>query len=370
VKTLVLNAGSSSLKYKLFIDGKDVAGGIVELVGGHKEYKEALYEVERKILQSGRLDSFSSLDGVGHRVVHGGELFTFPTLVDESVVDRLRELIPLAPLHNPANIEGIVSMRELAPKVPQVAVFDTAFHHTMQREAYLYAIPLDLYRRYAIRRYGFHGTSHFYVAKEAAKVLKKPLDELNLITLHLGNGASVCAVENGKSVDTSMGFTPLEGLVMGTRCGDLDPEIPTFLQEMGIDVRSLLNKDSGLKGLCGRSDMRDVERMAADGDEDARTALKLYARRVCKYIGAYSILLGRIDALVFTAGVGENSPVVRDMICQGLRGMGIVLDRNRNGSGERIVSADDSEVEVLVVQTNEELEIARQTEALLSDNRL
>ncbi len=372
MKILVLNAGSSSLKYKLFDGGKAVTGGEVERIGqsgGVKDHTEALAIAEKRLEKSGALLSFSSLDGVGHRVVHGGEKFTGPALVDDTLIERLKELIPLAPLHNPANIEGIVTMRRVVPHIPQVAVFDTAFHQSMPKEAFLYAIPLETYRRYGIRRYGFHGTSHHYVAKEAAKFLKKPLDELNIITLHIGNGASACAIEGGRSIDTSMGFTPLEGLVMGTRCGDLDPEIPLFLQKRGVDADALLNRESGLKGLCGESDMREVERLAAGGDQDAVTALELFARRIRKYIGAYAALLGRVDALVFTAGIGENSSVVRELSCMGLERFGIALDGGRNEEGRKEISAEGSSTKILVIPTDEELEIARETETLLNSLR-
>ena len=373
MKILVLNAGSSSLKYRLFENEKKVAGGIVERIGekgGVKDHTEALAMAEKRLKESGAVLSFASLDAVGHRVVHGGEKFTGPAVVDEALIETLKGLIPLAPLHNPANIEGIVTMRKIAPHVPQVAVFDTAFHQSMPKEAFLYAIPLEMYRRYGIRRYGFHGTSHCYVAKEAAKLLQRPLGELNIITLHIGNGASACAIEGGRSIDTSMGFTPLEGLVMGTRCGDLDPEIPIFLQERGVDAAELLNKESGLKGLCGRSDMREVERLAAEGDKDAVTALELFARRIRKYIGAYAALLGRVDAVVFTAGIGENSSKVRESACRGLERFGIELDSDKNLEHRTEISTERSAVKLLVIPTDEELEIARQTGALLSDDRL
>ncbi|BBG66118.1 acetate kinase [Hydrogenimonas sp.] len=374
MKVLVLNAGSSSLKYRLFVDEKQVAYGAVERIGesesGIKNHMEALKVVGKRLRSSGVVGSFDSLDAVGHRVVHGGEKFTDPVLVDEKVIEALRELIPLAPLHNPANIEGILTMRKIAPDVPQVAVFDTAFHQSMPKEAFLYAIPLELYSSYGIRRYGFHGTSHSYIFAEAAKLLGRPRESLNVITLHLGNGASACAIENGRSIDTSMGFTPLEGLVMGTRCGDLDPEIPLFLEEKGVDAGKILNKESGLKGLCGYNDMREVEKSAADKSAEAQTALKIYSRRVRKYIGAYFALLGRVDAVVFTAGIGENSPKIREMVCSGLENLGIELDMAKNRAGETDISKDTSRSRIFVIKTDEELQIARETEALLSDGRL
>lgn len=373
MKILVLNAGSSSLKYRLFSNREEAAGGVVERIGepeGVKDHMEALKIAEREILSSGIVKRFGDLDGVGHRVVHGGERFSRAALIDSSVLEALKELVSLAPLHNRANIEGIETMKKLAPGVAQVAVFDTAFHQSLSEEAFLYAVPIEIYREFGVRRYGFHGTSHLYVAKEAAKLLGAPLKELNIITLHLGNGASACAIEGGRSVDTSMGFTPLEGLVMGTRCGDLDPHIPLFLQEKGLDAAKILNSESGLKGLCGRNDMREVERMAQEGDEKAILALKIFVRRVKKYIGAYSAILGRVDALVFTAGIGENSPLVRSLCCEGLEGLGFVLDEERNRNLRSVVSSQESSVKILVIQTDEELEIALQTEALLREDRL
>ncbi len=373
MKILVLNAGSSSLKYTLFKDGRELFRGMVAHIGeasGPKSHMEALKIAQKKIKESGAVETFERLDGVGHRVVHGGERFTEPTLVDETLIEELKELIPLAPLHNPANIEGIVTMGKIAPKIPQVAVFDTAFHQSMTKAAFLYAIPIEFYREHGVRRYGFHGTSHHYVAKEAAKLLKRPLEELNIITLHLGNGASACAIEGGKSVETSMGFTPLEGLVMGTRCGDLDPEIPLFLQEIGADVKDVLNYKSGLKGLCGSNDMRQVQKLAESGDEQAAVAIEIFTRRVKKYIGAYSALLGRVDALVFTAGIGEKSAYVRRLCCSGLDWLGFELDERENSKNSRVVSTEGSRVKILVIPTDEELEIALQTEAVLRDDRL
>ncbi len=373
MKVLVLNAGSSSLKYRLFDAGREIGSGVIERIGeqgGVKDHMEALKIAQDRMGADGVLSSFDSLDAVGHRVVHGGEKFTQPAVVDDELIDVLKKLVPLAPLHNPANIEGILTMRKIAPKIPQVAVFDTAFHQSMPKESFLYAIPLELYDRYAIRRYGFHGTSHSYVCKEAAKLLGRPPESLNLITLHLGNGASACAVESGRSIDTSMGFTPLEGLVMGTRCGDIDPQIPLFLNGKGVDAEEVLNRRSGLKGLCGHNDMREVLKLADEGFADAKTALSIYTRRIRKYIGAYAALLGRVDAVVFTAGIGEKSPKVRELSCRGLEGFGIELDSTKNSTGEVEISIESGPVKIFVIKTDEELEIARQTEALLSDARL
>ncbi|BDY13865.1 acetate/propionate family kinase [Hydrogenimonas cancrithermarum] len=373
MKILVLNAGSSSLKYALYENlGKRVEGNI-EHIGepnGPKDHRTALFEIERELAGHGEIRAFDELDAVGHRVVHGGEKFVEPVQIDERVVEAIRALIPLAPLHNPANLQGIELMRKLIPDIPQVAVFDTAFHQSMEEEAYLYAIPLALYEKYGIRRYGFHGTSHAYVAKEAAKYLKRAPETLNLITLHLGNGASACAVQRGRSVDTSMGFTPLEGLVMGTRSGDIDPEIPIFMQKEGMDADRLLNKESGLKGLCGHNDVRTIEKMAKAGDKTSRTALKIFSRRIKKYIGAYTALLGNVDAVVFTGGIGEHSAMVRRMVCEGLEPLGICLDDTKNRKNVNIVSTEGSGVKILVIPTDEALEIARQTETVLSVHKL
>ena len=284
---------------------------------------------------------FSKLDAVGHRVVHGGEKFTEATLIDDEVLKAIEELRVLAPLHNPVNLEGILVAKEHAPTTPQIAVFDTAFHSSMPKEAYLYALDYEMYEKHSIRRYGFHGTSHSFVAKEAAKILEKDLSELNLITLHLGNGASVCAIENGKSIDTSMGFTPLEGLVMGSRCGDLDPAIVLYMQkELSLSAEEVdieLNKNSGLLGICGLNDLREI---LNSSDKKAQLALSMMVRRIQKYIGAYMALLGRVDAIVFTGGIGENSPYIRD----------------------RVMSSElFKDIKSLVIKTDEELEIARET---------
>ena len=368
MKILVLNSGSSSLKYKLFENRAVVAEGSVEHIGepgGVPDHEAALERAEAALIEKGALRSFDELDAVGHRVVHGGERFVEPTRIDERVIEAIRDLIPLAPLHNPANLQGIETMAKKAPRVPQVAVFDTAFHQTMPKEAWLYAIPTRFYEEQGVRRYGFHGTSHYYVAKKAAKRLGRPLGECNLVTLHLGNGASLCAIREGKSVDTSMGFTPLAGLVMGTRSGDVDPEIPILMQKKGLDADTILNKESGLKGLCGDNDVRRIEERAAGGDEAARTALKVYVHRIRHYLGAYVAQLGRIDALVFTAGVGEHSALVRQMVCKELEPLGIALDTERNLRNEADIAADASPVRIFVIPTDEELEIAIQTEEVL-----
>jgi acetate kinase len=303
-------------------------------------------------------------------VVHGGEDFKRPVLIDDNVLQAIKNNAPLAPLHNPANLVGIEVARALFPGIPQVAVFDTAFHQTIPPKAFHYGVPYDLYKTHRIRRYGFHGSSHSYVAKEAAKYLGKPLDELNLITIHLGNGASITAIEKGKSVDTSMGMTPLEGLVMGTRCGDIDPAIYFYLSEyfsMSVsEIESLLNKQSGLKGLCGTNDMREILQNSEKGDPLAKLALDIYAYRIKKYVGAYYAVLGRVDAIVFTAGIGENAPEIRKMALAGLERLGIIISDDKNESKENLeIQSDLSQVKILVIPTNEELEIALQTKEVI-----
>ena len=308
------------------------------------------------------------LFGIGHRVVHGGEAFREPTLIDDGVISNIRAMIPLAPLHNPANLTGVEVARNHFPAVPQVAVFDTAFHQTMPAHSFHYALPYSLYKQHHVRRYGFHGTSHRYVAKQAAAHLNKPLETVNLITLHLGNGASATAIQGGRSIDTSMGMTPLEGLIMGTRCGDLDPAIQGYLARVTgkpyEEIGTIFENQSGLRGICGASDMREVVRMAGSGDPLAMLALEMFCYRIKKYIGAYFAVLGEVDALVFTGGIGENSPVVRAHCCEGLASLGIAVDEERNQAPVKETSeiqSDRSRVKVLVIPTNEELEIAIQT---------
>ncbi len=399
MKVLVLNSGSSSIKFQLFKPDQwaVVASGSVSRIGepgglltwkwldaaGRTETREDALPIathhaglERMVAglrESGSLGDLAELLAVGHRVVHGGEAFHEPTVVDDDVVDAIRQMIPLAPLHNPANLDGILVARELFPDVPQVAVFDTAFHQTMPRTAYRYAIPEYLYREHRVRRYGFHGTSHHYVAKRAAQMLGKAIERCNLITLHLGNGSSATAIRNGVSVDTSMGMTPLEGLVMGTRCGDIDPAVHFYLcKNLGFDNQTLddlFNRQSGLLGLCGLNDMREIHARAEAGDEKAELAIGISCHRLKKYIGAYSAELGRVDAVCFTGGIGENDSETRARACSGLGNLGIHLDQQANlhaGGGEHRISAPDSPVQVLVIPTNEELEIARQTVEAIS----
>jgi acetate kinase len=395
-QVLVINCGSSSIKYQLLMmeQGEVLAGGLVERIGEasplikHRctsaangepvefertvaaaDHREAFRHIEAALRESAGFDGGEKLLAIGHRVVHGGEAFSAPTLINNTVVGAIRALSSLAPLHNPPNLTGIKVCRERFGNVPQVAVFDTAFHQTMPAHAYRYAVPEEWYEREGVRRYGFHGSSHRYVAGRAAEYLGRPLAELRLITLHLGNGASAAAISGGRCIDTSMGFTPLEGLVMGTRCGDLDPAVGFYMQKSrnatADEIEAVLNRQSGLKGLCGLNDMRDVQQRAAEGDEDSKLALELYCYRLKKYVGAYAAALGGLDGLIFTGGVGENSTDIRAWTCQGLAFLGVELDEAANGTKAGAVleiGKPGLPVRVLVVRTNEELQIA--TEAL------
>ncbi len=390
-KILVVNCGSSSIKYKLFdADSlKGVASGLLERIGSmpavlrHEaggivarrevdvsNHRQGLEIILRVLLEAEpkAICSLKEIVAVGHRVVHGGDTFFESTIVDENVLKVLRKWARLAPLHNPPNIAGMEAARSLLPSVPQVAVFDTAFHQTMSETAYLYAIPYELYEKFGIRRYGFHGTSHKYVAQKAAEILGEPIEKLRMITCHLGSGCSVTAVKNGRSIDTSMGFTPMEGLVMGTRSGDIDPSIVFYLIGEGFsprEVEDLLNKKSGLLGISGVSnDVRDVEKEAEAGSKRARLALEIFAYRARKYIGAYAAVLDGLDVLVFTGGIGENDPLMRGMICgnMGFLGLKIDEDANRAMVGRTgVISREESKVKVLVIPTDEELAIAEET---------
>jgi acetate kinase len=369
----VVNSGSSSIKYQL-VDletGAAIVNGLIERIG--EPGAEAADHVAGMKIALDALGTGHDITAVGHRVVHGGSVFTKATVITDEIVRQIEELSALAPLHNPANVTGIRAARTALPNVPHVAVFDTAFHQTLPPEAYTYAIDAKLASDYSIRRYGFHGTSHKYVSERAAEFLGRPLGELKIIVLHLGNGASACAIDGGRSIDTSMGMTPLAGLVMGTRSGDLDPAILSYLhRQAGLDfdeLDDLLNKKSGMQGLAGRNDMRDVFDAASAGDEAAQAALDVYCHRLRHYIGAYLAALGGLDALVFTAGVGENSAPLREQALAGLAGLGISVDPALNAlksKEARYISPDGSPVAVLVVPTNEELEIARQSAAALS----
>lgn len=363
---LVINSGSSSVKFELFESGGELSSlmaGEVERVSDHRQ---ALTVVLEALSASPVFSAGAGLVAVGHRVVHGGDRFDRPTLLDDEVIAGIGELALLAPLHTQANLAGIEAARELLPGTPQVAVFDTTYHRTMPRRARDYALPRDLAQAHGIHRYGFHGISHAYVARRAAALLGKPLESLDFITLHLGAGASATAVKAGKSIDTSMGMTPLEGLVMATRCGDVDPAVPMLIGEVTgrsrEDVHRVMNHESGLLGLCGAGDMREVHALADEGDVDAIAALELYCYRAKKYIGAYAAALGHVDAVVFTAGVGENDARVRGAVCEGLGLLGIEIDAEKNQAAsrdERFVSSEGSAVAVLVVPTDEEREIAR-----------
>lgn len=399
-KVLVINCGSSSIKYGLFAmePAHLLASGLLERIGESvslirhraENAQGQLVEHQQEIEAPDHRAAFAHIaailrgdfgfkagqgpDAIGHRVVHGGESFSASVTINQAVVDTIRNLIPLAPLHNPANLTGIEACREIFPSVPQVAVFDTAFHQTMPPRAFRYAVPEAWYSRHGIRRYGFHGSSHRYVASRAADYLQRPLEDLKLITLHLGNGASAAAIQQGRSIDTSMGFTPLEGLVMGTRCGDLDAAIPLHLEKVlgqsSGELQEALNRDSGLKGLCGSNDLREVLAGDQAGDERARLALDVYCYRIRKYIGAYFVALDGLDALIFTGGVGENAPLIRSRVCKGLDKLGIAIDPEAN---DRIleeiseIGRSGHAVRVLAVRTNEELQIARETLSLLTE---
>ncbi|KOT89307.1 acetate kinase [Streptomyces rimosus] len=397
-RVLVLNSGSSSVKYQLLDmrDGSRLAAGLVERIGeqtsrlahtplatgGDKrereariaDHEEALKAVADELAADGLgLDS-PELAAIGHRVVHGGLKFTEPTVIDDAVLKEIERLVPVAPLHNPANITGIRTAQALRPDLPQVAVFDTAFHTTMPEHAARYAIDVETADAHRIRRYGFHGTSHAYVSRKTAELLGKAPEDVNVIVLHLGNGASASAVAGGRCVDTSMGLTPLEGLVMGTRSGDIDPAVVFHLKRVaGMDadeIDVLLNKKSGLIGLCGDNDMREIRRRIDEGDQRAALAFDIYIHRLKKYIGAYSAVLGRVDAVAFTAGVGENAAPVREAAVKGLEELGLAVDADLNSvrSDEaRLISPEYARVAVAVVPTDEELEIANQTYALVSN---
>ncbi|SHF36177.1 MULTISPECIES: acetate/propionate family kinase [Caloramator] len=392
MKVLVINCGSSSLKYQLINmeNEKVMAKGLVERIGIEgsqlkhqpegmdkivvekpmKDHKDAIKVVLDALLDEnyGVIKDMNEISAVGHRVVHGGEKYSGSVLITEDVMKVLEECTHLAPLHNPPNIIGINACKDLMPQTPMVAVFDTAFHQTMPKHAYMYALPYELYEKHGIRRYGFHGTSHKYVSKVAAEQVGKDIKDLKIITCHLGNGASVAAIDGGKSVDTSMGFTPLEGLAMGTRCGDIDPAIVTFLQkEENLsyeEVNNIMNKKSGVLGISGvSSDFRDIENAAFDGNERAQLALDVFHYKVKKYIGAYTAAMGGLDVLVFTAGLGENSPETRFEVCKNMEYLGIKVDAEKNKVRGKIqeISTEDSRVKVFVIPTNEELMIARDT---------
>jgi len=397
MKILVLNCGSSSVKYQLLdmATEQQLAKGSVERIGMDsaqlihvKANAASVREVSpildhttavRRVLsilshpEHGVISDVADIIAVGHRVVHGGEMFSSSVVITPAVKDTIRCLFDLAPLHNPANLLGINAAEAALPGVPQVAVFDTAFHSAMPRMAFLYALPYVLYKRYKVRRYGFHGMSHRYVSERAAQLLGRPSEDLRIITCHLGNGASVAAVKGGHSIDTSMGFTPLEGLVMGTRSGDLDPAALLYImakEELGLgEAQAMLNKHSGLQGLSGMSDMREIEQEMWDGNAKAREAFEIFCYRVRKYIGSYAAALEGVDAVVFTGGIGENSNAVREEVCKGLGYLGVDFDAQANSEAPRgqeaEISRPGSRVRVFVIPTNEELVIARDTATLV-----
>ncbi|NVN92012.1 MAG: acetate kinase [Desulfuromonadales bacterium] len=396
---MALNCGSSSVKYQLFDWDKKVvvAKGMVERVTmddsyivhevpGHEAFKDehdcpthqaAIDLIIRTVTnpRHGVVKNIAEIAAVGHRTVHGGEKFTCSVVIDEKVIETLREVQHLAPLHNPPNIEGILAAQAVLPDVPQVAVFDTAFHQTMPEHAYIYPLPYEWYEKHQVRRYGFHGTSHLYVSKRAAALLGKKPSETNLVTLHIGNGVSHCAIKNGISIDTSMGMTPLEGAVMGTRCGDVDPAIPSFMMQKenlsAKEIDTILNKKSGILGITGRfSDRRDVAQHAEKADKRCKLAMDIEAYRIKKYIGSYMAVVGKLDAVVFTAGVGEMSVETREMVLEGMEHLGLILDKERNKvrtrKKETLITTDDSPVKAFVIPTDEELVLTEDVAAILN----
>ena len=396
MNVLVINCGSSSLKYQV-IDSETeevLAKGLCERIGidgilnykpqgGEKEVTKADMPTHKQAIQlvldalvnpkTGVLKSLAEIGAVGHRVVHGGEKFASSTILTEEVLKVIEECNDLAPLHNPANLIGIRACQELMPNVPMVGVFDTAFHQTMPEKAYMYGIPYEYYDKYKVRKYGFHGTSHSFVSKKVAELVGKPYEELKTIVCHLGNGASVCAIDCGKSVDTSMGLTPLEGLIMGTRCGDIDPSVLEFIaKKENLDitgVMNILNKKSGLLGMSDGigSDFRDIREAAYAGNKKATDAMDAFAYRVAKYVGAYAAAMNGVDVIAFTAGIGENASALRSQICQYFGYLGVTIDEEANNDNKdyMTISTPDSKVKVMVVATNEELAICRETVALL-----
>lgn len=396
MRILVLNSGSSSIKFQLFaMDTKtSLASGLVEQIGSSssravlkangetyeikrfiKDHHDGLEAMNELFVTSHTLHDLSELEGIGHRIVHGGESFFSSMIVDESVIKKIEEISPLAPLHNPGHLAGIKNAMKESKNVPHVVVFDTVFHQSMPEYAYRYALPYDVCKTHHIRKYGFHGTSHRYVCKQAAKMLGIEFDKFNAISLHLGNGASACAVQNGKSIDTSMGLSPLEGLIMGTRSGDMDPAVVIYLLNIGVlkwnEIDNFLNKKSGLFGICGSSDMREVV-AKMQNDERAKLAFEMFCYRVKKYIGSYYAILGRVDALIFTGGIGENAPNTRQKICDELKHLGIHINHDLNFQdmrGERCIDGDDAMIKTLIIPTNEELEIAIETARVIKESK-
>ncbi len=397
MKILILNSGSSSIKYKLYDIEKDfflLATGLVDRIGlkgssiqHHPNNKKPItikqdvpkHKLALELIGNaltdpshGVIKNFSEIKGVGHRVVHGAEKFSGSVLITDEVISAIKDCCDLAPLHNPPNLLGIEACQELLPGVPQVAVFDTAFHQTMPKKAFLYGLEYSQYVKYGVRRYGFHGTSHKYVSQKCAEILNADINNLKIITCHLGNGCSLTAVDKGISVDTSMGLTPLEGVLMGTRCGDIDPYVPLYLIEkegLTLDtINNLLNKKSGLYGICGKRDMRDVLNQLEKKDELAKVAIDVFVYRIIKYIGAYSASMNGVDVICFTAGIGENCGIIRKRIMDYFTYLGIVIDDIKNEENSTIISTPESKVKVLVIPTNEELVIAQDTFQIISQN--
>lgn len=370
MKILVINSGSSSIKTQLYntTTKKDLFHCILEEVVDHNI---ALSQLIQKLLESQVIQTLDEVDAFAHRVVHGGNLFSQSVIINAHVMQQLDSIEYLAPLHNPHNTAAIKYFQKRFPNKIQVAVFDTAFHQTMPQKAYMYALPYELYEQHHIRKYGFHGSSHAYLAKQTAKLLHKESNELNCITLHLGNGASICAIQNGKSIDTSMGFTPLQGLMMGTRCGDIDPSIVLYLQQQlqykPKEIEKILNKKSGLQAIAGMSDMRKVISLAQNNNLHAKLALEMFVYNIIKYIGAYGVVLGNIDAIVFSGGIGEHSGLIRKMVCDKISNLlKIELDIKANELNEEIISTTNSAIKLLNIATNEELFIALEAKRLLT----
>jgi acetate kinase len=401
MKILVLNCGSSSIKYQLLDMSKNadvLAKGLLERVGikdselTHQPKDKEKYKLVQDIpdhtvgidlilktllsTEYGVIKSLNEIHAVGHRVVHGGEKFSGSVEITQEIIDKMEECIPLAPLHNPANLKGIYAIQKLMPEVKQCGVFDTAFHQTMPEHVYLYALPYEMYEKHKVRRYGFHGTSHGYVARKACKILGKDIEKMKIITCHLGNGASIAAIKNGKSYDTSMGLTPVEGLIMGTRCGDLDLGAYKFIidkENLTIEqADSMINKKSGMLGISGvSSDMRDIENAEKEGNNRAKVSLKMYSYRVKKYIGAYAAAMGGVDLIIFTGGIGENADTTREDVCSDMEFMGVDFDFSINKGlrgTDKIISKENSKVMVMVITTNEELVIALDTEKIFNNN--
>lgn len=396
MKILVVNAGSSSLKYQLISMTEEIvlAKGLCDRIGlpgslikhktddgrtvtkeiEMKDHKDAITSLLKVLTHDewGVIESLDEIKAVGHRVVHGGEKFFKSVIIDDEVMKAIEECVELAPLHNPPNITGIKACQQIMHGVPQVAVFDTAFHQTMPKKAYIYALPYEFYKKYKLRKYGFHGTSHKYVSERAALLLGKPYDKLKVVTCHLGNGSSIAAIDCGRTIDTSMGFTPLDGLAMGTRCGTIDPAVVTFLMHKeGLstdEMDAIMNKKSGVLAISGvSSDFRDLDDAVEQGNERAALALEIFAYQVKKFIGSYACAMGGIDAIVFTAGIGENNPIIRSMVCDGLKFLGASIDEDKNKikGMELDISTDDSTVRILVIPTNEELAIAKETKKMI-----